>query len=171
MRSIAGIVIAVLLVAACGDKDSPNITMDAGDTGVTAEVVDQKAECTPQCEGKDSGPEVSCVPECYRYYELYCDNDDGCGGNCPCPAGYSCTEPDAPPEVPVYMGSPGDWGICFCPDEDCPTACQEHAVECGLVTPHHVIDPQCDCGPCPQHRPLCNEGKCMPEVADVVDQR
>ena len=63
MRSIAGIVIAVILVAACGDKDSPNITMDAGDTGVAAEVVDHKAECTPQCEGKECGY-------------------DGCGGTC-----------------------------------------------------------------------------------------
>lgn len=66
MRTIAGIVIMVALVLGCGDKDTPNFESDVGETGVAAEVVELRGEaCTPQCEGRDSGP-------------------DGCGGRAVC---------------------------------------------------------------------------------------
>ena len=80
MRIIVVGIALLALAVGCGDKDSPNMATDVGDTGTAMEVVDGGADiCTPVCDGKQCGPD-GCnrtCGECQMQVET-CSDDGQC---------------------------------------------------------------------------------------------
>ena len=114
MKTALRISMAVLLLAGCGSKDKPIMTLDVGDTGTGTETVDGGPEvCTASCEGKECGSD-GCKGDCGTCnFGLETCSDDGL-----CVA-FECTSTkDCPGEL-VCAKDIGACVICV-GDEDCP---------------------------------------------------
>ena len=114
MRVALTVLVAILLVGACGGKDEPALTMDVVDAGTGVETVDGGKEvCTPNCEGKECGSN-GCNGDCGTCkFQLETCTDEGlceptsCDSTKDCPGDLLCNK---------------DLGQCVVcvGDEDCP---------------------------------------------------
>jgi hypothetical protein len=142
----------LLTAAACGGKTDAADTATPADARGDGEAPEQRSalelveggtqeqrSTLEVVEGEAPAPDV-CVPSCENEWgEWECGWDDGCGGACECPEGYTC-----------YSGD-GDYTLCFSHEIDCPGVCEERGAGCGEAWTGLDEDvPMCQCGDCPE---------------------
>lgn len=124
--------------------------LDSGELPLDLAGPDAEGDTAVGADADVLGPEIAadtvCQPQCPP---LTCGEDDGCGGACLCPNGYSCT-----------LQEPF---ICI---PDCALLCAGRL--CGKIG----VQQECWCGPCEDNDPctenICDEsGSCSYPFADL----
>jgi hypothetical protein len=113
MKNALSRLVAASLLVACGGIDKPSIELDVGDAQGIAELVDGGTElCTPDCDGKNCGPD-GCNGTCgaCKFQIEFC-SDEGV-----CEAAECESSKDCPGQL-VCSGDLGECVVCV-GDEDC----------------------------------------------------